>query len=83
MLSSWFHDRPHNSTRQYGRLVRDWVAAIGFEPSGYRRTRESGQSPLKFTVKPGTCEQYKSFAFRKQPCSTRRLRIAKSPEWPM
>ena len=32
------------STRQYGRLVRDWVTAIGLEPSGYgthsmRRTK--------------------------------------------
>ncbi|SDX77192.1 Phage integrase family protein [Ruegeria halocynthiae] len=44
MFPSRFHDRPHNSTRQYGRLVRDWVAAIGLEPSGYgthslRRTK--------------------------------------------
>jgi len=34
----------HISTRQYGRLVRDWVEAIGLEPSGYgthsmRRTK--------------------------------------------
>ena len=41
---SRFHDRPHISTRQYGRLVRDWVTAIGLEPSGYgthslRRTK--------------------------------------------
>ncbi len=39
-----FHDRPHISTRQYGRLVRDWVTSIGLEPSGYgthslRRTK--------------------------------------------
>ena len=44
MFPSRFHDRPHISTRQYGRLVRDWVAAIGLEPSGYgthslRRTK--------------------------------------------
>ena len=44
MFSSRFHDRPHISTRQYGRLVRDWVTAIGLEPSGYgthslRRTK--------------------------------------------
>lgn len=30
-----FHDRPHISMRQYGRLVCDWVTAIGLEPSGY------------------------------------------------
>lgn len=35
MFPSRFHDRPHISTRQYGRLVRDWVASIGLEPSGY------------------------------------------------
>ncbi len=38
------HDRPHISTRQYARLVRDWVASIGLEPSAYgthsmRRTK--------------------------------------------
>ncbi|UOA33304.1 hypothetical protein DSM110093_03129 [Sulfitobacter sp. DSM 110093] len=32
---SHFHDRPHISTRHYGRLVRDRVRAIGLEPSGY------------------------------------------------
>ena len=36
--------RPHISTRQHGRLVRDWVVSIGLEPSGYgthsmRRTK--------------------------------------------
>ena len=35
MFPSRFHDRPYISTRQYGRLVRNWVAAIGLEPSGY------------------------------------------------
>jgi len=44
MFPSRFHDHPHISTRQYGRLVRDWVEAIGLEPSGYgthsmRRTK--------------------------------------------
>lgn len=44
MFPSRFHDRPHISTRQYGRLVRDWVTAIGLKPSGYgthslRRTK--------------------------------------------
>lgn len=34
MFPGRFHDRPHISTRQYGRLVRDWVTAIGLEPSG-------------------------------------------------
>ncbi|MHA3916738.1 tyrosine-type recombinase/integrase [Halovulum sp. GXIMD14793] len=44
IFPSRFHDRPHISTRQYGRLVHDWVSAIGLEPSGYgthslRRTK--------------------------------------------
>ncbi|KUJ76865.1 integrase [Ruegeria marisrubri] len=44
LFPSRFHDRPHVSTRQYARLVRDWVAAIGLDPSGYgthslRRTK--------------------------------------------
>ncbi len=44
MFPSRFHDRLHISTRQYGRLVRDWVVSIGLEPSGYgthsmRRTK--------------------------------------------
>ncbi|MEN8738768.1 MAG: tyrosine-type recombinase/integrase [Phaeobacter gallaeciensis] len=44
MFPSRFHDRPHISTRQYGRLVRNWVTSIGLEPSGYgtqslRRTK--------------------------------------------
>ncbi|MEM6498435.1 MAG: tyrosine-type recombinase/integrase, partial [Pseudomonadota bacterium] len=39
-----FHDRLHISTRQYARLVKDWVTSIGLEPSGYgthslRRTK--------------------------------------------
>lgn len=44
IFPSRFHDRPHLSTRQYGRLVRDWVTAIGLEATGYgthslRRTK--------------------------------------------
>ena len=44
MFPSRFHDRPHISTRQHGRLVHDWVSSIGLEPSGYgthslRRTK--------------------------------------------
>lgn len=35
LFPSRFHDRPHVSTRQYARLVRDWVSAIGLDPSGY------------------------------------------------
>jgi integrase len=44
MFPSRFHERRHVSTRQYARLVRDWVATIGLDPSGYgthslRRTK--------------------------------------------
>ncbi|WP_299553669.1 tyrosine-type recombinase/integrase [uncultured Tateyamaria sp.] len=44
MFPSRFHDRPHISTRQYGRLVQDWVRSINLDPSGYgthslRRTK--------------------------------------------
>lgn len=38
------HERLHISTRQYARLVRDWVSSIGLDPSSYgthsmRRTK--------------------------------------------
>lgn len=41
---SRFHDRPHMSTRQYARLLREWVNSIGLEVSSYgthsmRRTK--------------------------------------------
>ena len=44
LFPSRFHDRPHVSTRQYGRLVRNWVTEIGLDPSAYgthsmRRTK--------------------------------------------
>lgn len=44
LFPSRLHDRPHVSTRQYARLVRDWVSSIGLDPSGYgthsqRRTK--------------------------------------------
>jgi len=43
MFPSPFHDRPHISTRQYGRLVRNWVASIGVEPSAH------GTHPMRRT----------------------------------
>lgn len=41
---SRFHDRPHISTRQYARMLKDWVRSMGLEPSAYgthsmRRTK--------------------------------------------
>ena len=35
LFPSRFHARPHVSTRQYARRVRDWVSAIGLDPTGY------------------------------------------------
>ena len=39
-----FHERLHISTRQYARIVRDWVTSVGLEASAYgthsmRRTK--------------------------------------------
>ena len=39
-----FHERLHISTRQYARIVRDWVTSIGFEATAFgahsmRRTK--------------------------------------------
>ena len=44
LFPSRFHERSHVPTRQYARLVRHWVSAIGLDPSGYgthslRRTK--------------------------------------------
>ncbi|MEM6677132.1 MAG: tyrosine-type recombinase/integrase [Pseudomonadota bacterium] len=44
LCPGWFHEPLHISTRQYARLVRDWVTSIGLEPSAYgthsmRRTK--------------------------------------------
>ncbi len=46
LFPSRFHASPHISTRQYARLVRDWVTMIGLDPSGHgthslRRTKAS------------------------------------------
>ena len=44
LFPSRLHGRPCVSTRQYARLVNEWVSAIGLDPSGYgthslRRTK--------------------------------------------
>lgn len=44
LFRSRFHGSPHHSTRQYARLVLDWIAAIGLDPNAYgthslRRTK--------------------------------------------
>jgi integrase len=46
LFPSRLHRSPHLSTRQYGRIVASWVAAIGLDPTVYgthslRRTKAS------------------------------------------
>lgn len=46
LFKSRLRDSPHLSTRQYGRIVKSWVASIGLDPSCYgthsmRRTKVS------------------------------------------
>ena len=33
LFQSKFHGSPHLSTRQYARIVRDWVLMIGLDPN--------------------------------------------------
>ena len=37
LVLSRFNDRPHISTRQKSRCVREWVTATGPKPGGYGR----------------------------------------------
>ncbi len=46
LFPSRIHDSPHLSTRQYARIVSDWVTEIGLDPTSYgthtmRRTKAS------------------------------------------
>jgi len=46
LFQSRFHDSPHISTRQYARIVEQWVTDIGLDPANYgthslRRTKVS------------------------------------------
>jgi len=46
LFQSRFHDSPHISTRQYARIVEQWVTNIGLDPANYgthslRRTKVS------------------------------------------
>lgn len=48
---SWpgrFHDRLHISTRQYARMLKNWVQSIGLEPSAYgtHSMRRSTRKPV-------------------------------------
>jgi hypothetical protein len=35
LLPSRLHDSAHLSTRQYARIVNDWVRDVGLDPAGY------------------------------------------------
>ncbi len=35
LFPSRLHRRPHQSTRQYARIVRSWVSVVGIDPNGY------------------------------------------------
>lgn len=52
---SRFLDSPHISARQYGRMLRGWVAPINLEPSATARTRCAGPRPRRSTKRPATC----------------------------
>jgi site-specific recombinase XerD len=46
LFPSRIHDSPHLSTRQYARLVHQWIASIGLDDTAYgthtmRRTKAS------------------------------------------
>lgn len=61
-----FHERPHISTRQYARLLKDWVRSIGLEPSAYgtHSTRRTKVAQIyKKTTTFGRCSY--SLAIRK------------------
>jgi hypothetical protein len=50
-----FHERPHISTRQYARHVRDWVTSIGLEPSAYGTHSMRGTKVAQIYRRPATC----------------------------
>ena len=53
-----FHERLHISTRQYARIVRDWVSSIGLEVTAYgthsmRRTEVTCRKACNFAALSG------------------------------
>lgn len=61
MFPSRFHDRPHISTRQYGRLVRDWVTAIGLDRADTAPIRCAAPRRQRYTARLETTERYNFF----------------------
>jgi hypothetical protein len=53
-------DRPI-TTRQYARLVSQWIAGIGLDPSFLGRIRYAEQRRPSFTVALAICAQYSSY----------------------
>jgi hypothetical protein len=45
----------HMSTRQYARLVDEWVTGIGLRREDYGRTRSAERRPRSSTSRPATC----------------------------
>ncbi|NYI30023.1 integrase [Sulfitobacter geojensis] len=58
MFPSRFHDRPHISTRQYGRLVLDWVQLLAWNPADTEHTRCAEPKLRRFTARRGTSAPY-------------------------
>lgn len=57
-----FHERLHFSTRQYSRLVRDWVASIGLAPSAYGTHSMRRTKVAQFYRKTGNLRAVLSFS---------------------
>jgi hypothetical protein len=57
-----FHERFHISTRQYARLVRDWVLSISLEPSSYGTHSMREPKLRRFTARPVTFAQYNFYS---------------------
>ncbi len=73
-----FHERLHISTRQYARIVRDWVTSIGLEASSYgthsmRRTKvtqiykKTGNPAQKWPVEMGLDRLMAAFSLASSP----------------
>jgi len=46
LFPSRVHDSPHLGTRQYARIVHDWVEEIGLDPTAY------GTRSMRRTIRP-------------------------------
>ena len=53
-----FHERLHISTRQYSRLVRNWVTSIGLEPNAFGTHSMREPKFPKFTKRQVICVRF-------------------------